>query len=722
VRTVRISGLCALVLATVATLPARAAESSLAAPADLAATTEGQPPPQSPHGGSTPSGNDRLTEVVVEARKISLEVKSRELDIARDRDLLPTLGATNYSLDQQDLQTLPQGKNTPLDKVVLQLPGVSYDSAISNPDFHVRNEYSNVQYRINGIQLPDGVSALGPVLGSDFIGSMSLLDGTLPAQYGLRTAGVVDIKTKSEFDPGGNVDVYGGTWSTVSPSIEYGGSSGGTQYFLSGRYLTSEQGLENAMPTENPIHDRTSQERFFGYGSTLLDDSDRLTYMTGAWIGRFQIPNVAGEGPLGDYGPSTLSSTDINENETDRFFFALLALQTHRDSFDSQVSAFTRYATIDFVPDLYYDLAFNDAAANVVRKSLLNGIQFDAADRWTDAHTLRGGLVASVEHTQVEDVATVLPVTSDGNVLPTPLAITDYTPKIGWSAGARFDQLNQFVSENQVSPRVVLLYEPDADTQLHAGVSRYFTPPMQAQATPNNLALFQNTTQQPAIPLDDPVRPERATYFDVGLERKLLPALTAGADVYYKHGRDVLDDGTFGQAVVLSQFNYALGFSRGAELKADYRNAGLRVYANYSHEITKAKDVISNQYLIGDPVELAYLDGRYTYTSDAQTNTAAGGGSYHWRNTLMSFDAIYGSGLRAGFANLQHSPEYTQCNVGVGQYLYPWRDGVKPLTMRLSAINLFDRTYVLRAATGVGEFAPQYGPRRGLFAELTQQF
>jgi outer membrane receptor protein involved in Fe transport len=44
------------------------------------------------------------------------------------------------------------------------------------------------------------------------------------------------------------------------------------------------------------------------------------------------------------------------------------------------------------------------------------------------------------------------------------------------------------------------------------------------------------------------------------------------------------------------------------------------------------------------------------------------------------------------------------------------------LTLRLSVINLFDRSYLLRAATGVGEFAPQYGPRRGIFAELDQKF
>jgi outer membrane receptor protein involved in Fe transport len=691
----------------------------------------------SPGAGSS---GDELQEIVVTAQRRRLNLRSMQLDDARDRDLLPKLGASDYGLDQQAIDTLPQGKNTPIDKVLLQAPGVSYDSAISNPDFHVRNEYANVQYRINGIQLPDGVSALGPVLETGFIGNLNLLDGALPAQYGLRTAGVVDMTTKPKFDTGGDVDLYGGTWNTLSPSMEYGGSAGSTQYFLTGRYLQSDQGLENAMSTPNPIHDRTQQEKFFGYGSTLFGDSSRLTYMTGGFIGRFQIPDVAGQAPLGDFGPAELSSTALNENETDRFYFGVVALQTQRDNIDTQLAVFTRYATIDFMPDVYDDLAFNDVASQVARKSLLNGLQFDAADRLGDSHTLRGGLIFSIERTEVDDLATVLPLDLQGNPLPTPVTLNDYTAKLGWSAGGyvqdewrirpdltlntgvRFDQINQFVSANQFSPRIALIYRPAADTLLHAGVSRYFTPSMQAQSTPNNLALFANTTQQPAIPLDDRVQPERATYFDLGVDQRLWSDFSAGGDLYYKRVTDALDDGQFGQAVALDQFNYARGFSRGAELKFNYTTGGLRAYANVSHEITMAKQVISNQYLIGDPVELAYLASRYTPTSDAQTISASVGASYRWREMLVSVDGIYGSGLRSGFANLEHTPQYTQWNAAIARNFNPWGNPLKPLSLRLSVINLFDRSYLLRSATGVGEFAPQYGPRRGIFAGLTQQF
>jgi hypothetical protein len=726
-----IGGLAVGVLAFTVAMPrpavaARDAQAASGAPSTSAASV---------------SPEDELAEIVVTAHKLTEELwrKNTKLDDSRDQNLLPRLGATEYGIDQEALQVLPQGKNTPIDKVLLQIPGVSYDSAISNPDFHVRNEYANVQYRINGIQLPDGVSALGSILETGFVGSLNLRDGALPAQYGLRTAGVIDITSKTEFDPGGDIDLYAGSWQTVSPSVEYGDGVGQTQYFLTARYLSTNQGLENATPMANPIHDRSTQQKFFGYGSTLFGDSSRLSYMAGGFVGHFQIPDVEGEESPGSLGSPMVSSTSLNENETDRFFFGVVALQTHQQDVDMQISLFTRYATVDFVPDVDGDLAFCDVAANVVRKSLLDGLEFDMADRLTEAHTLRAGLTTSVEKTQVQDRSLVVALDTDGNPLPTPLSINDYTSKTGWIAGAyvqdewrirddltlntglRFDQMNQFVSAHQLSPRIALNYTPVADTTVHAGVSRYFTPPMQAQATPNNLRLFQNTTQQPAIPLADPVRPERATYFDVGVDQKLVPGLAVGLDLYYKRSTDTLDDGQFGQAVVLEEFNYADGFSRGAEFKIRYVHGGLRAYANLSHEITMVKDVISNQYLIDDPVEFDYLATRYTYASDAQTVTASAGVAYRWRNLLASVDGIYGSGLRAGFANEQHSPGYTQWNAALAANFDPWRNR-KMLALRLSVINLFDRSYLLRDATGIGEFAPQYGPRRGLFVELTQQF
>src|SRR5262249_43493609 len=80
--------------------------------------------------------------------------QTQNFDQRRDNVILPKTGTTNYSLTQRDIEGLPQGSAASLKDVVLQFPGVYQDST-SSGDFHVRNEHANVQYRINGILLPD---------------------------------------------------------------------------------------------------------------------------------------------------------------------------------------------------------------------------------------------------------------------------------------------------------------------------------------------------------------------------------------------------------------------------------------------------------------------------------------------------------------------------------------------------------------------------------------
>ena len=180
-------------------------------------------------------------------------------------------------------------------------------------------------------------------------------------------------------------------------------------------------------------------------------------------------------------------------------------------------------------------------------------------------NTLRAGLIVSAEQTQNGNSSTVLPTAPVGACGPAPeCTVNDNVSKLGsmlglyvqdeWrltdkltlNAGLRFDQIWQFVDANQLSPRANLVYKPFAGTTLHAGYARYFTPASQLLAAPSNLSLFQGTTLEPAIAQDDPVRPERAHYFDIGAEQKVTPELELGLDAYYKLARDQIDVGQFG--------------------------------------------------------------------------------------------------------------------------------------------------------------------------------
>jgi outer membrane receptor protein involved in Fe transport len=100
--------------------------------------------------------------------------------------------------------------------------------------------------------------------------------------------------------------------------------------------------------------------------------------------------------------------------------------------------------------------------------------------------------------------------------------------------------------------------------------------------------------------------------------------------------------------------------------------------------------------------------------------TASGGVSYRWDANLLTADMIYGSGLRSGFANTETVPAYAQVNLGVShEFTFT---NAKPLTLRFDVVNVFDTIYEIRSGSGIGVFAPQFGPRRGYFIKLSRKF
>jgi hypothetical protein len=212
-------------------------------------------------------------------QQAALNTQMTTMNEARDTNILTKIGATTYTFTREAIVSMPQGDNTPIDKLILQFPGVSYDSAASNPNFHVRGEYANVQTRINGVVIPEGVSGLGALIDTNFIAKISLLTGTLPAQYGLRTAGVLDIISRSYATPNGEISLYGGSHKTFTPSFDYGSSVGNTEYFVAGRGNWNTLGIENPTASLEAIHDYTQQGKFFGSSSTMLNESTRLSFI-----------------------------------------------------------------------------------------------------------------------------------------------------------------------------------------------------------------------------------------------------------------------------------------------------------------------------------------------------------------------------------------------------------------------------------------------------------
>jgi outer membrane receptor protein involved in Fe transport len=293
--------------------------------------------------------------------------------------------------------------------------------------------------------------------------------------------------------------------------------------------------------------------------------------------------------------------------------------------------------------------------------------------------------------------------------------------------GLRFDHYNAFSSGSQVSPRVNMVWQATDSTTVHAGYSRFFSPPPFELVGNSSILKFQNTTAALQVTSGSIVQAERSNYYDVGVQQRLSKELTVGVDSYYKQATDLIDEGQFGAPIILTPFNFADGQVYGVEFTANYSVGHFQSYANFAVQRAIGKNIVTGQFNFA-PEDLAYIQNHYIHLDHEQQITASAGASYELMGTRLSGDLLLGSGLRRdltlpdgdGIPNGDRLPYYEQLNLGLSHDFD--RQGLKGFTARLDVINAIDKKYEIRDGTGIGVGAPQFGPRRGYFVGLSQLF
>ncbi|MFT4197246.1 MAG: TonB-dependent receptor [Pseudoxanthomonas sp.] len=664
-----------------------------------------------------------------------------KLDVARNA-LSPDIGSSQFKITAEDIDKLPLGASTPMNQVLLQAPGVVQDSY---GGIHVRGDHANLQYRINGVILPESISGFGQSLDPRMVESIRLLDGALPAQFGDRTAAVVDITTRNgaQLGNGGSVGITTGSFGKVNPFVSWWGNAGRWSWFVTGNYDQDKVGLENPTDSRTPLHDKTHQGKGFADLSYLIDDDTRISLMAGFADNRFQIPDNPGQTGAYDYlGATDYDSAKLDENQREVTRFATLVLQGLIGTTSYQISLGQRYSSVEFDPDIAGDLIFDGVASQVDRSNRANVVQADFSTPLGDAHTLRYGLYGSFEHASARNDAWVFPVDSDGNqtsdvpeLIPdasrfhastTALYVQDEW-KVGedWTVnyGLRGDRYQAFGrSEGQVSPRLGAVWQASDSTTVHAGYARYFTPPATELISTTDIALYAGTTNaQVSAGATTPLS-ERSDYYDLGLSHNFGDHLTLGLDTYDRRVDRLQDEGQFGAAYIYSTFNYRYGHIRGTEFSLDYNNGPFSAYLNAAYSKAMGKRVITGDYNF-DADALAYVYSHWIYLDHDQKWTSSGGLSYSFAGSnRLSLDYLFGSGLRTDTDTVPNGaslPAYFQLNLGAA---HDFDIEGHPLHVQLAVVNALDRSYQLRDGGGIGVFAPQWGPRRGAYLTLQQDF
>ncbi len=497
----------------------------------------------------------------------------------------------------------------------------------------------------------------------------------------------------------------------------------------------------------------------------------------------FEIPNQAGLQPTGldgivglgpqdpgsgDFvlqanGQTAFPSDNLDERQREITHYATLSYLHTQGALTYQVSLFGRYSSLNYTPGANVgDILFDGIAQKAYKRDEAYGLQAEGAYHLGSSNTIRFGTTYEADDLISNTSSLVLPTASGGPGSPNPnplctdpantcqtsdvpLNIVDDStkhassysfylqdewkviPTLTVNFGVRYDKYQAYSSGDQLSPRVNAVWTPLDGTVVHVGYARYFSPPPIELVSSSDVALFNNTTNAPAIPQDTTPIAERADYYDAGVSQQITAELKMGIDAYFKLSKDLIDEGQFGAPIILTPFNYARGRQYGAELTADYTSDNFSAYANYAIERAIGEDWITSEFSF-DPDDFAYVQNHFIDLDHEQKGSASAGMAYRWGPAVFSTDMIYGTGLRQDLTlssgqnipNGDHVPAYVQVNLGVSRDLTDI--GLDGLTARADVINLFDVDYQIRSGSGVGVFAPQYGARRGFFFGLSKSF
>ncbi len=188
--------------------------------------------------------------------------------------------------------------------------------------------------------------------------------------------------------------IYGGSHGQIAPSFDYGGSSGGFNYFVSGDYTTDTLGIESPDGSADPLHDRTKQWHGFAFLQDILDQNSSVTAILGTSNDMFEIPNsrglepagidgVVGLGPNGVLqanGQTAFLSNGLDGRQREITHYGIFSYLHSQGAFDFQVSVFGRYSSLYYTPGTPIgELLYNGIAQTAYKRDEAYGLQAEGA-------------------------------------------------------------------------------------------------------------------------------------------------------------------------------------------------------------------------------------------------------------------------------------------------------------------------------------------------------
>ena len=662
----------------------------------------------------------------------------------------PTNPSSATQIQREDILSLPRGDSASVNEILALQPGFVMDSL---GQLYVRGNHGNLQYQLDGVPLPESVSGLfGQFLSPRLVENIEVITGGLPAEYGQRLSGLVNLNSRRPPTEGeGQAELLYGSYGTVTPSGFWGQKVGSVSVMTGGSFTWTDRGIDPPNPTSS-VWNSSQQGRVFGKVDVDFNDRDHLTTLIAYSHNQFQIPvdptQIPGSNVPDEYrnppAPYFPPNTQQTQKENDLF-----GIVSYRHDFDAtrslRVAAVMRYSTATFFGDPSVVLgpaqepctvlAECRGVSNLDRKATDLGLVADYLQRFGDQHTFKVGLTfnqlwGTSTYAAFSQLSRPPPpppyyyLTGNGTDTPTNTLGGAYAQdrwnlgKLTLTGGLRVDFQTVTLggtssTQAGVSPRLGAAYAFTPDVVAHAFVGLLWVPPSVLDVTAG--ARLAPDPVPPDQPIKYDLKPEKSTYAELGIRARVIPAVSLGLTVWGRVSKDQLDETEVGNTGITTPYNFAQGRAGGIEASVDaVITQKLTGFGNVSFGTAQGRGISSAKYLFTD----AQLhDPNWQTLDHAQTWTGNVGLAYREGDTLVSTLFAFASGLRTGADNASHVPAWGRVDLTLS---HDFRNlPLRPM-LAIDVINLFDATYAYRLYNGFS--GSHWAPGRSVYVRAAVYF
>jgi hypothetical protein len=578
-------------------------------------------------------------------------------------------------------------------------PGWLYEG---NTVLHPRGSEYQTQFVVDGIPLTDNRSpSFGPEPAeADDVESLTIYTAGIPAEFGRKMGGVVEINTLKNQDPGfhGQLTMFGGAYDTAGINTQDQYTWGKNTFGLSASGNMTGHYLNPVVP-ENYTNNGTIANFSVNYERELAP-KDRVTMIVRHELARYQIPNelVQQNGAYLPNADNTTGCPPAPPEPNDCVFIPGGQLQTGGNS-----------ETMGIIS--YQHIFFSDAIGSLRGMSRDNSIDFSSnpaswplhATQHNDfkeiyfngslsVHHGKQEFKAGIESDNIflhENTSYVIPDCADPNdpQCPINLGILDsgaitfafqgqrpdleqaaYVQDLirlgNWTvnAGLRWDHYQLLVNQNAVSPRIaVSRYFPSVGVNVHFSYDRIFqTPSFENILLASSPAAEAIDTSVPALQL--PVQPSHGNYFEWGATKAFFGKLRLDANMFRRDVNNYADD----SQILSTGISFPIAFDHailyGAEAKLEVLQWGrFSGFASYSYIVGNAWFPVTGGLFLGEDA-INPTTGHFPDSQD-QRNTVRARVRYQVVPRLwIALGADYNTGLpfQPDLTPEQYATEYGQ--------------------------------------------------------------